>query len=290
MKTVQEILVENNLDFRIEKLPLSSFSIEHGVIDTDYYGLLNTKTSEVINTVKGSYHVTQNEEIVGNVIKGMESYGELSVNKAYSINGGRKVAIQLGIEGKSTVNGDEITRYVTIVDSNDGSSGLGVGIGDYTMSCENQFFQFSKASQIKARHTVSIHATVNQLSRMIGDALNDSMKLVELYKKFESTTVSRNLSHQLVNHLIGYDKTSDLSEVKTRGLNIMEDIYNNIEHQMNEKQNNLWGLHSGITRFTTHSKSAPKRENGRIESSMIGSAAKMNAKSLGFAKYALTHM
>ena len=104
----------------------------------------NPKTGETINTVKASYHVTQNEEIVEQVVKGMENYGELSVSKAYSINGGRRVALQLGIEGQSTVNGDEIKKYVTIVDSNDGTSGLGVGIGNLTMSCQNQFYKFYK--------------------------------------------------------------------------------------------------------------------------------------------------
>lgn len=287
MESVKEILEANGLDFRIEKLPLSIVDVNHGVIDSDYYGLLNTKSGEVINSVKGTYHVTQNEEIVGNVMKGMEKFGNLSVKKAYSINGGRRVALQLGIEGQSTVNGDEIKRYVTIVDSNDGTSGLSVGVGDLTMSCKNQFNYFRKAGTIKSRHTSSIQETVNNLEFLIGNALTDSMKLVDLYRKFESTKVSRTIAHSLVNNILGFDKTSSKEELKGKSVKKMEEMYNNIDHQMNEKENNLWGLHSGITRYTTHDKSAPKRENGRIESLMVGSSYKMAMKSLEFCKYQL---
>ena len=110
-QSVKEILENNGLDFTIEKLPLSVMSLEHGVIDTDYYGLLNTKTNEVINTVKGSYHVTQNEEIVGNVMKGMEKFGNLSVNKAYSINGGRIETLMVGSSAKMNLASLNFAKY-----------------------------------------------------------------------------------------------------------------------------------------------------------------------------------
>jgi hypothetical protein len=63
----------------------------------------------------------------------------------------------------------------------------------------------------------------------------------------------------------------------------MDKLYAEIEREMAQKGNNVWGLHSGVTRYTTHELSAPKRENGRIESGLIGGAYKMNQKSLSFA-------
>ncbi len=288
MSQVKNILVENNLDYRIDKIQLTGFDANHGVIDTDYYGLLNTQTGKVINTVKKGYEVTQNEDIVGNVLEGMQNYGEVSVHKAYSIGEGKKIAIQLAIEGKATVNGDEIKRYVTIIDSNDGSSGLGVGIGDLTMSCKNQFFAFYKASQIKARHTKSIRQKVANLSMMIGNSLSDSIQLVDLYRAFESTKVSRNLANDMVKEVIGFNIHDDLSEKRQNSIDKMNNIYDHINHQMNEKGDNLWGLHSGITRFTTHdlatvpTKQNKGRQNVGIERMLTGNAYKMNQKSMEF--------
>ena len=290
MNTVREILVENNLDFRIEKLPTTATLPNGDVIPSPYFNLYNPSTGKIIHSVKDGYEVTQNEEIVTSVVEGMKNYGEVSVQKAYSIGGGKRVALQLAIDGKATVNGDDIKRFVTIIDSNDGTTGLGVGIGDMTMSCKNQFFAFYRDSQVKARHTKSVRAKINNLHVMIGNALSDSLKLVDLYRAFESTSVSRNLADQMVNQVIGFNRVSDLSEKRQNSIDKMDRIYANIHHQMDEKGNNLWGLHSGITRYTTHELSQVKakqntgRANQQIERMLMGNAYKMNQTSMNFVK------
>jgi len=67
---VNEILTANGLDFTIEKLPMiaeqpimtigNSGLLEKGTkkVHTPYFGLLNSKTGEVINTVKKGYEVS----------------------------------------------------------------------------------------------------------------------------------------------------------------------------------------------------------------------------------------
>jgi hypothetical protein len=74
-----------------------------------------------------------------------------------------------------------------------------------------------------------------------------------------------------------------LSDKSTRAINTMDKLYSHIEKEMAQKGQNVWGLHSGITSFTTHEMSTPKRDNGRIESTLIGNAYNMNQKSLKFA-------
>jgi hypothetical protein len=298
---VQEILVANGLDFRIHKLPMGGMfgmvvgdegklvaGPDYRLIPSEYYGLFNDKTGEIINTVKGSYHVSQNDEIVELVLRGIEGFGELSVQKAGALDGGKKVFIQLAVEGLTKLNdGDTIKRYVTIIDSNDGSTSLSVGTGDLTMSCQNQFFKFHKNSQARFKHSASLEQKMLEIPMLIQNALSQSMKMVELYNSFQSNKVSRELAHAMVNHLLGFDKKTtavrELSEKSSRSINAMEALYANIEHQMNEKGNNLWGLHSGVTRWTTHEKSAPRRDNGRFESQTVGTNYRTNQDSLAFA-------
>jgi len=291
-----EILVNNGLNFSIEKLPLFAEQKIITKIDemdatitksipTNYYGLLNTKSGNIINTVKDSYTVTQNAEVVEMALRGMQGFGELSIQKAGSINDGRKVFIQLKIEGLAKVGHDSIERYVTIIDSNDGSTGLSIGIGDLTMSCQNQFFKFYKRGEAKFRHTATIADKVKTIPNLIQLALTESMQLIQLYNKFQSTQVSKDLANKLVNELLGFDRASsvkELSELSTRNMNAMESLYRNIEDQTNDKNWNLWGLHSGVTRWTTFDKSAPQRENGRLESIMTGTNYNTNQKSLEF--------
>ena len=278
---VQEILVNNNLDFRIEKQKLVS---ESG-LDTSYYGLFNDKSGECINTVKEGYTVSQNDEIVELVLRGIEGFGELSVSKAGSINGGRKVFLQLAIEGYSLVGSENIKRYVTVIDSNDGSTGLSVGVGEVVMSCQNQFFKFYKKGQSKFRHTASLIERIKEIPRLIELSLSESLKLTETYKAFQSNEVSRSLANEMVKHILGFDKNMSIrteSKISTRSLKSMESLYNHIDKEMNQKGNNLFGLFSGVTSWTTHEKSAPKRENGREESLMLGTNYKTNEEAFKF--------
>jgi hypothetical protein len=286
---VSDILVVNGLDFEIKKLPLTAPNGNHTVL-TDYFGLLNSKSGNIINTVKKGYTVTQNAEIVEAVVRGSEKFGELSVNQAWSINDGRKIMIQLAIKGDAKVGNDTIKRNITIIDSNDGSSGLSVGIGDLTVSCQNQFFMFAKSGQFKFRHTMTVAEKVKMLPTLIENALSESMRLMERYREFQSTKVSRELAHKMVNHILGFDRTSsvkELAELSTRNENAMNSLYDNIENEMNSKGDNLWGLHSGVTRWTTHVKSAPRRENGRLESIAMGTNYRTNQKSFEFVTEAL---
>ncbi len=256
-------------------------------VASEYFGLINTKTNEVINTVKEGYSVSQNEEVVDLVLRGIEPFGnDINVTKGGALNGGRKVFLQLAINGDGKVNGDTIKKYITIVDSNDGSTGLSVGIGDLTMSCSNQFFKFYKSGQSKFRHTASLERRIKEIPFLIETALSESLKQIEIYNQFASTQVSRDLAHNMVKHLLGFDKVytsvKDLSEKSTRSINKMDALYNAIEREMNSKGDTLWGLHSGITYYTTHELSAPRRDNGKVETLLQGTGYNMNQESLKF--------
>lgn len=281
-KQVNEILVAHNLDFRIEKEQLLSTTGKK----TPFYGLFNDKTGECINSVKEGYTVSQNDEVVELVLNGMQGFGELSVSKAGALNGGRKVFIQLGIDGMSIVGDERIKRYVTIIDSNDGSTGLSVGIGELVMSCQNQFFKFYKSGQSKLRHTTSLTQRIKEIPFLIEQALSESLKLTETYKQFQSTPVTKALADEMVKYILGFDKTMSIkteSELSTRSLNAMETLYGHITKETNQKGMNLFGLFSGVTSWSTHEKSAPRRENGREESMMTGTNYRTNEQGLQFA-------
>jgi hypothetical protein len=279
----QQILSENGLDFTISKREL----FDANGNGSGYFGLYNDKLNKCINSVKEGYTISQNEEVVDLVLRGIEPFGNsLSVSKAGSMNEGRKVYMQLGIEGHSKVANDIIKRYVTIIDSNDGSTSLSIGIGDLTMSCQNQFFKFYKQGQAKFRHSASLEHRIKEIPFLIETALASSLRQIEVYNQLADHSITRELADQMVKYLLGFDKVytsvSDLADKSTRSINKMDELYNCIEGEINDKGLNLWGLHSGVTKFTTHELSAPKRENGKLETIMLGNGYNMNQKSLEF--------
>ena len=291
---VKQILEACGLDFTIFKKPMSivenydALTTRSDVTPTPYFALVNGKSGNVINSVKSGYTISQNVDIVSMVVAGMSKFGDqLEIVKGGSLNDGRKVFLQLRIKGDAKVGNDTIQKFVTIIDSNDGSTSLSVGIGDLTMSCMNQFYQFARSGQ-KSRHTSTIGGKIKALPLMIEEALEQSMIMINRYKTFQSTPCSRNMAHEMVNHLLGFDKATmtkkEYAELSTRNENAMNSLYNNIETEMNSKGNNVWGLHSGVTRWTTHDKSAPKREFGREESAMTSTNYRVNQASLEFAE------
>jgi hypothetical protein len=284
---VQEILVENGLDFEIQKVPLFAFGKDFQTIETSYFGLLNTKSGEVINSVKEGYTISQNSEVVEMVLRGIAPFSDkLNVSFGGALNGGRKVYLQLKIEGKKKVGNDTLTQYVTIIDSNDGSTSLSIGIGDLCMRCSNQFFKFYKAGNAKFRHTATIEQRIKEIPMLIEIALNESLRQIELYNKFVSTPVTRSLANQMVKSILGYDREftsmDELSKKSTKAINILDAINTDIETEFNQVGLNAWALLGGITRYTTHTQSVPKRDNARNESLISGGGYKMNQKALEF--------
>jgi hypothetical protein len=285
---VNEILTAHGLDFTIEKAPLVAMNSEGEQMLTPYYGLFNSSTGECINTCKEGYHVSQNADVVEMVLRGIQRYSDkLNVSKAGSINGGRRVFMQLEIEGDSKVGDDIVKRYVTIIDSNDGSTGLSVGIGDFTMSCLNQFFRFYKEGDAKFRHTATLSQKILTIPSLIETALDESMKQINRYRKFVSTPITKGLADAMVKHVLGYDRVLSSAEVMSkmtgRSEKIMDSLYSHIDKEIEQKGLNLWGLHSGVTSWTTHDKPGPKRQNGHIESMLVGAGYKKNQESLEFA-------
>lgn len=277
MNDVKKILVENGLDFTIEKLPLFAIDSEGNNLITPYFGLLNSKTKEVINTCKLGYHVSQNEDILNMVLKGISEFGnQLTVSKAGSINGGRRVFLQLAIEGESKIGDDIITRYVTIIDSNDGSTSLSVGISDVVAHCTNQFFKFYKAGEAKFRHTATLEQKIASIPSLIELALDKSMEQVKIYQKFQSTPLTKTLAEKVIKEVLSFDT---LLPMTARQQIIHDNLINsiNIEKEYCGGEN-IWSLFNGVTRFTTHHQSVPKRLNGKEESLISGTAYKKAIK------------
>ena len=76
---------------------------------------------------------------------------------------------------------------------------------------------------------------------------------------------------------------AELADMKTKSINLMDSLYSHIDKETKQKGMNLWGLHSGVTSWTTHETKGPNRENGYVESLLVGSSYDKNQASFEFA-------
>ncbi len=283
--TAADLLLQFGLNFNISKRPLSDEREPRTT--SGFFGLFNDQLNKCLHTVKDGYRVTQTEEVMQLALVGAAAFGhKLSVTKAWVINEGRKVCVQLAIEGDSIVGNDIVKRFITIIDSNDGTCSLSVGIGDRTMSCQNMFYRFYKTGN-KFRHTATMEQKLLELPALIESALAKSLTQLAVYQEMFQHVVTEKNVDELVFELLGFARNhtsmEDLAKKSTRSINKMEALYSAIYEEITDKGWNLWGLHSGTTRFTTFTNQAPKRENGREESQILGGGYKMNQTSLAYA-------
>ena len=288
---VKQLLKENGLDYEIQKLPMEAKGQNGENIETPYFGIYNPKHEKFLYSSKESYRVTQNEEIVKAIVEGTKKFAnELDFYSVKDINYGSKLIANLEIQGNEKFGNDKMKRFISIMDSNDGSIGLKVGVGFLVYSCTNGLYMFKgdeNSFNVKSKHTQSIEGKIHQLSSMVEGYMEKSFSMLDKFKQFQSTKVSRELVHELSSELLGVSKAMTEKEmekegVSTRKTNQMEALYRNMETELNSKGENLWGLLNGVTRWTTHEKSAPNRENGRIESMTSGSNYKTNMEALEF--------
>jgi len=272
---IDEVLKKFDLDFSIEKHPLYGRNDNGDELISPYFGLYNSKTNECINTCKANYTVTQTKDVIEMVMQGITKFGnDLTISKAGSIHGGRRIFLQLEINGYGIVGHDKVTQYVTIIDSNDGSTSLSIGIGDTVMHCQNQFFNFYKSGEAKFRHTATLDEKIKSVPKLIELALNKSINQIGIYKNMINYPIYESDKDNLVKLILGTNRLDNLKEKTKRTNTMVETLYNNIDTEIKICGMNVWGLFNGVTRYTTHHQPTPKRINGKDESLLVGASYK----------------
>ena len=146
--------------------------------------------------------------------------------------------------------------------------------------CENQFAWMSSNAFSGYRHTKSIQEKVEQLPSIIN--FTDQEERIADLQEFNTQNANTDLMNDLVDYLTNTDKLAE--EIHTRTKNIRNDLESCIVSEVNRIGSNKWGIFNGVTRYTTHQKSSPKREYGKQESILLGSCRTMNEKAFNFLK------
>jgi hypothetical protein len=290
MKTTEQILEQNGLNWNVVKKPLFTYDMNekdgfHEVNDTPYYGIVREDTDEVFTTCKAGYTPTQNETII-DTMQEIAGENDLEIIKAIPINEGRKIVVQMKRpNNRIIIGGQDTDQFIYAINSHDGTSSLKFGFMNTVIFCQNQFGWLSGNAMSGYRHTESIQDKVKNLPQIIN--FTDQEKRIADLQEFSIQHATKDL----INDTIDYLSETDLLATATnpdiyssRKLNIRNDIKTCIHMEMNRVGHNKWGLFNGVTRYTTHGKSVPKRDNGRQESLLIGSGRTMNEKAFNFLK------
>ena len=261
----QEVLEKTGLDWnvRIEK------TFTESGIELDRIGLVREDTNEILGVHSTNYVPYQNEQLM-ELLDRVSNYTGLDIHRGGMFGGGKKVFIQLKSNDLRLGN-DRIEGFVTGVNSFDGTTSLAFGNSNLTISCQNTFFAAYKNLE-KVRHTKNMVHRVDEICRGIDGIVQEEQQMFDTIKKMSETRFSQETKDRVIKSLFDIDMDIQLVNyhnedgLSTNVKNKLSRMYIDMSGELQEKGDNVWGLFSGVTKYTTHSLS----KDDNTENKMFG--------------------
>jgi hypothetical protein len=190
------------------------------------------------------------------------------------LNNGKKVFYQTEID-PVIIDRDEVKRYLTILNSHDGSSSIGFGFSNTVVVCQNTFYKAMKEVQ-KFRHTTSAKERLEIARKQVRELLLAENEVMDTFKRMSEVQVSNKAIKLVVADLFDFkpeDFDNPVEDFSTRKINDIARFKEVMDAEFSSHGATLWGLFNAVTWKTNHIDS---KRNNQLESIMVGSGYKKN--------------
>ena len=248
---VSQFLDRTGLNWKVRTEGLQTSS---GIIIPDKIGIVREDDSTILGIHSNGYVPYQNDQMMELLFKVSQQTG-LDVHKGGLFGGGRKVYVQLK-SNDLTLGTDRIEGYVTGINSFDGSTSLSFGPSSKTISCQNTFFGVYKDLDSKVRHTKNMELKIDDICRQIEGVVQEETNVFGSIVKMSETRVDDVIKDRVIKSLFNIERNVDIKDVvslSTVTQNKLSRFYVDLNGEIQGKGDNIWGLFSGVTKYTTHS-------------------------------------
>ena len=261
---VQEVLTKSGLNWGVREETITTKS---GIVVPNKKALIREDNNAVLSVANESYCPYQNEQLVELLDKVSQQVG-LPIHKGGSFGDGEKVFIQLK-SGDLKLGTDRIEGFITGINSFDGSTSLAFGPSNITISCMNTFYAAFRNITTKVRHTKNMVLRIDEICKGLEKVLDEEKGLFEDITKLSETRMTERNQDWVTRLLFDIERQvelTDLESISTQKQNRLSRFYVDLNGELKEKGDNLWGLFSGVTKYTTHSYS----KSDSTETKMFG--------------------
>jgi len=264
MLEVLELLERTNLNWSVNKEALISFD----GLKTESFGLFRNDSDKWLGTVGNRYEVYQNASLAEVMVKASQGIVDAENIKGGLLRGGKKVYFQIPLEDEF-IGTDTVKRYITALNSHDGSTSIGFGSSNTVVVCSNSFYRAHKELN-KFRHTESAEKQVLKAQEQLRAAILKDNSLMEDYKRMTEHKLDLSLFGDIVEKLFKVQLTANTKDVSTRTKNNISSFNSVMESELASHGETLWGLFNGVTYFTNHTETKGKNHAERIEHLISG--------------------
>ncbi len=254
----------DNLNWTVRQEPVQT---ESGIVIPNQMAIIRNDTNVPLSVMASGYQPYQNHELI-DLLERVSNQTGMEIKKSGSFGDGEKVFIQLKSNDLKLGN-DRVEGYLTGINSFDGSTSLAFGPSNVTISCTNSFFAAFRGINTKVRHTKNMVIRIDDICKGLEGIVKEEKEMFDNIVKLSETRIGKNNIDQVIRTLFNIDKNADLNKednISTVTLNKLSRFHVDLNGELQQKGDNLWGLFSGVTKYTTHSLS--KEDN--TEKKMFG--------------------
>jgi hypothetical protein len=256
-QTTFELLEGTGTNWSVYKEPLISIKGH----PTESYGIFKNDNNDWLGTTKGQYVPFQNHALAQTIVEASSGIG--SVYRGGTLQDNRKVFYQIQLPDFKIEN-DTIKRWLTAINSHDGSTSIGFGSSNTVVVCQNTFYRAFRDLE-KFRHTMSAAQRVEVAKLQLMNTLQGDNKIMEDYSRMAESKISKPIFEKVIKLLFDVDKLEiNSSDVSTRKKNQLTQFNNVLESELNSHGNSLWGLFNSVTYFENHIRVNEDKKNDSI--------------------------
>jgi len=263
-----ELLTDTKTNWGVTKKPLTC----PDGYPTESFGIYRNDNNKWLGTVGKQYELMQNSTLAENIIEASMDISEKF--RGGELYGGKKVYFQAQLSDTQIAN-DTIKRYVTGLNSHDGSSSIGFGFTNQVVVCQNTF-HIAMKDVSRFRHTSSAQQRVELARQEINRMLKIESGLMDNYKRMADTKINTAVTKRVIADLFGFNEedfdkeTKDFSTKKINDISKFKEI---LDSELSSHGQTLWGLFNAVTWKTNHQ---DVKDNKSLENVMVGSGYRKN--------------
>ncbi len=211
--------------------------------------------------------------------------GECALHTAGSLHSGQKVWVlaQLNRDNSEIVSGDEVSKFILLSNSHDGTTAIRVGYTPIRVVCANTLawaHSVSDSKLIRIRHTRSSKNNLENVRDIMDNINMEFEATAEQFKFLASKNFNQADVRRYVKVMLDIDGTPD-DQIKTRTRNIMDEILTLVEGPKQSAtgvRGTWWAAYNGFNEYLNYNKG--RTEDNRLDSLWFGSNANDNTKAL----------
>ena len=248
---ITDILEKSDLNWGVRT---EGITTESGILLGGYSAIVRDDTNTPLSVRSEAYHPYQNYQLIELLDRVSQQTG-LELKKGGHFKGGARVYIQLKSNDLRLGN-DKVEGYLTGINSFDGSTSLAFGPSNITISCMNSFFASFREMDTKIRHTKNMVIKVDEVCKRLEGVLQEERKVFDNIVQLSETRFDDLFKDNIIKKLFNIDKNIDLKDqdsIPSVTRNKLGRFYIDLNGEIQQKGDNMWGLFSGVTKYTTHS-------------------------------------